>query len=149
MNSENYRLEKLLEERKQIENRIKQIQAKKNSQKRKFDTRRKILFRVMLEKLIVEGRVENETITKLIDEHLKTERDRDLVKNYLTTLKKSDLKPLPSPPLLNQRGKGQGLGISRPAKIGKSNRLEVLLALVSVYLLGLLIFPDGGRCNKL
>ena len=36
MNRENSRLEKLLEEQKQIENRIKQIQVKKNFQKRKL-----------------------------------------------------------------------------------------------------------------
>ena len=36
MNSENSRSEKLLEEQKQIENRMKQIQAKKSSQKRKL-----------------------------------------------------------------------------------------------------------------
>ena len=36
MNSENSRLEKTLEEQKQIENRIKQIQFKKSSQKRKL-----------------------------------------------------------------------------------------------------------------
>ena len=36
MNSENSRLEKLLEEQKQIENRTKQIQVKKNFQKRKL-----------------------------------------------------------------------------------------------------------------
>ena len=47
MTSEDSRLEKLLKERKQIENRIKQVQAKKNAQKRKLDTRQKILFGVM------------------------------------------------------------------------------------------------------
>ena len=93
MSSENSRLERLLEERKQIENRIKQIQAKKNSQKRKLDTRRKILFGVMFEKLVVEGQIKDETIIQLINENLKTDRDRDLVGNYLATLKKSDLKP--------------------------------------------------------
>ena len=36
MNSENFQLEKLLEEQKQIENRIKQIQAKKSFQKLKL-----------------------------------------------------------------------------------------------------------------
>ncbi len=36
MNGKNSRLEKILEEQKQIENRIKQIQVKKNSQKRKL-----------------------------------------------------------------------------------------------------------------
>ena len=93
MSGEKSKLEKLLEQRKQIENRIKQIHAKENSQKRKLETRRKILFGVMLEKLIAEGEIENEIIAKAIDEHLKKDRDRDLVKNYLTTLKKSDLKP--------------------------------------------------------
>ena len=39
MASEDSRLEKLLKERKQIENKIKQVQAKKNAQKRKLDTR--------------------------------------------------------------------------------------------------------------
>ena len=93
MNSENYRLEKLLEERKQIENRIKQIQAKENSQKRKLDTRWKILFGVMFEKLVVEGRIKDETIAQLINEHLKTDRDRDLVRSYLASLLRADSFP--------------------------------------------------------
>ena len=103
MNSENYRLEKLLEERKQIENRIKQIQAKKNSQKRKLDTRRKILFGIMFEKLVVEGQIKDQTITQLINEHLKTDRDRDLVKNYLASLPKVD-----SPLEWKTSGSGEG-----------------------------------------
>ena len=90
MNSENSKLEKLLEERKQIENRIKQIQTKQNSQKRKLDTRRKILFGIMFEKLVVEGQIKDQTITQLINEHLKTDRDRDLVKSYLASLPKVD-----------------------------------------------------------
>ena len=69
MNSENSRLEKTLEEQKQIENRIKQIQVKKSSQKRKLmaekiinqielrqstnkraiETRKKILLGAMLQ----------------------------------------------------------------------------------------------------
>ena len=87
MSGEKLKLEKLLEQRKQIENRIKQIQAKENSQKRKVDTRRKILFGVMLEKLIAEGEIENEIIAKAIDNYLTTDRDRDLIKNYLAALK--------------------------------------------------------------
>jgi hypothetical protein len=90
MANENTRLEKLLEQRGKIENRIKQIQAKESSRKRKLDTRRKILFGVMFERIIVEGRVKNEIITKAIDEHLKTDRDRDLVKNYLASLTRSN-----------------------------------------------------------
>ena len=83
MSGENPRLGRLLEQRKQIENRIKQIHAKENSQKRKLETRRKILFGVMLEKLITEGEIENEIIAKAIDNYLTTDRDRDLIKNYL------------------------------------------------------------------
>jgi hypothetical protein len=91
MSSENSRLGKLLDRRNQIENQIKQIQAKENSRKRKLETRRKILFGIMFEGLIVEGRLKNETITKAIDKHLKTDRDRDLVRNYLVSLTRSDL----------------------------------------------------------
>ena len=83
MTAENPRLGKLLERRNQIENQIKQIQAKENSQKRKIETRRKILFGVMLEKLIAEGEIESEIIAKAIDNYLTTDRDRDLIKNYL------------------------------------------------------------------
>ena len=90
MNSENYRLEKLLEERKQIENRIKKIQAKKNYQKRKLDTRRKILFGVMFQGIIVDNRVNEEVINSAINGYLKNDRDRDLIKNYLASLPKVD-----------------------------------------------------------
>lgn len=44
----------------------------------------------MFEKLVVEGRIKDETITKAIDEHLKNDRDRDLVKNYLASLPRSN-----------------------------------------------------------
>ena len=90
MNSENSRLEKILEERKQIENRIKQIQVKKNSQRRKLDTRRKILFGVMFQGIIVDNRVNEEVINSAINGYLKNDRDRDLIKNYLASLPKVD-----------------------------------------------------------
>lgn len=93
MSSENPKLEKLLEQRGKIENRIKQIQAKETAQKRKLDTRRKILFGVMFEGLITDGRVKEETINRGIEQHLTTDRDRELVKNYLANLKKPDPKP--------------------------------------------------------
>jgi large subunit ribosomal protein L7/L12 len=78
MASENARLEKLLEQKGKIENRIKQIQAKENAQKRKIDTRRKVLLG-----LIREGRVKDEVITEAIERYLKIDIDRDLIKNYL------------------------------------------------------------------
>jgi large subunit ribosomal protein L7/L12 len=90
MGSENPRLEKLLEQRGKIENRIKQIHAKETAQKRKLDTRRKILFGVMFEGLIAEDRIREETINRAIEKHLTSDRDRDLVKNYLASLKKTD-----------------------------------------------------------
>jgi large subunit ribosomal protein L7/L12 len=83
MASENARLEKLLEQKGKIENRIKQIQAKENAQKRKIDTRRKVLLGVMLDGLIREGRVKDEVITEAIERYLKIDIDRDLIKNYL------------------------------------------------------------------
>lgn len=93
MTSENPKLEKLLEQRGKIENRIKQIQAKETAQKRKLDTRRKILFGVMFEGLITDGRVKEETISRAIEQHLTTDRDRELVRNHLANLRKSDPKP--------------------------------------------------------
>jgi hypothetical protein len=93
MSSENPRLEKLLEQRGKIENRIKQIHAKETAQKRKLDTRRKILFGVMFEGLIAEGRIREETINRAIEKHLTSDRDRELVRNHLANLRKPDPKP--------------------------------------------------------
>lgn len=92
MTSENPKLEKLLEQRGKIENRIKQIQTKETAQKRKLDTRRKILFGVMFEGLIAEDRIREEIISRAVGEYLTTDRDRELVKNYLANLKKPDPK---------------------------------------------------------
>jgi hypothetical protein len=91
MGSENPRLEKLLDQRGKIENRIKRIQAKENAQKRKLDTRRKILFGVIFKGLIADDLITEETINRAIGEYLTSDRDRDLVKNYLAKLPKADL----------------------------------------------------------
>lgn len=88
MASENTRLEKLLEQRGKIENRIKQIQAKENAQKRKFDTRRKILLGVIFEGLLTDNQVTEETINLAINDYLKSDRDRDLIKKYLASLRR-------------------------------------------------------------
>ena len=90
MASESVRLEKLLEQRGKIENRIKQIQARDNAQKRKIDTRVKVLFGVMFQGLLVDNRVKSETINTAIMGYLKTDRDRDLIKNYLAGLPEVD-----------------------------------------------------------
>ena len=91
MSGENLRLGRLLERRNQIENRIKQIKAKENSKARKIETRRKILLGIKFEKLIAEGQIENKIIIEAINNYLKTDRDRDLIKNYLAL--RSDLPP--------------------------------------------------------
>jgi hypothetical protein len=93
MSSDNPRLEKLLEQRGKIENRIKQIQAKENAQKRKLDTRRKILFGVMFEGMLADNRVKEKTINSAIDGYLKNDRDRDFIKNYVASLPKPDPEP--------------------------------------------------------
>ena len=90
MGSENARLEKLLEQRGKIENRIKQIQAKENVQKRKIDTRVKVLFGVMFQGMLADNRVREETINSAIKGYLKNDCDRDLIKNYLADLPKAD-----------------------------------------------------------
>ena len=98
MNSENSRLEKLLEEQKQIENRIKQIQVKKNFQKRKLmaekiinqiesrqstnkraiETRKKILLGAMLQEWMRTGEIEQSTIDQGLDRYLVRKQDREL-----------------------------------------------------------------------
>ena len=98
MNSENYRLEKILEEQKQIENRIKQIQIRKNSQKRKLmaekiinqiesrqsmnkraiETRKKILLGAMLQEWVRTGEIEQPMFDQELDRHLVRKRDREL-----------------------------------------------------------------------
>ena len=98
MNNENFRLEKILEEQKQIENRTKQIQVKKSSQKRKLmaekiinqmesrqstnkqaiETRKKILLGAMLQEWMRTGEIEQSTIDQGLDRYLVKKRDREL-----------------------------------------------------------------------
>ena len=90
MNGENSRLEKILEEQKQIENRIKEIQVKKSFQKRKFmaekiinqiesrqstnkqaiETRKRILLGAMLQEWMRTGEIEQSTIDQGLDRYL-------------------------------------------------------------------------------
>jgi hypothetical protein len=90
MGSENTKLEKLLEQKGKIENRIKQIKAKENTQKQKIDTRKKILLGVIFDGLIAEGRIKDEVILDAVERHLKTNRDRELIGNYLANLSRAD-----------------------------------------------------------
>jgi|GEM_PF-2088704 len=98
MNRENSRLEKLLEEQKQIENRIKQIHVKKNFQKRKLmaekiinqiesrqstnkraiETRKKILLGAMLQEWARTGEIEQSILDQGLDRYLVRKRDREL-----------------------------------------------------------------------
>ena len=98
MNSQNSRLEKFLEEQEQVENRIKQIQVKKNSQKRKLmaekiinqiesrqstnkraiETRKKILLGAMLQEWVRTGEIEQSTLDQGLDRYLVRKQDREL-----------------------------------------------------------------------
>jgi len=90
MSSENPRLGRLLDRRNQIQNQIKQIQARENTQKRKLETRRKILCGVILQGMLADNLITEEAIISAIDSYLTNDRDLDLIKNYLVGLYKSD-----------------------------------------------------------
>ena len=95
MNSENSRLEKILEEQKQIENRIKQIQVKKSSQKRKLmaekiinqiesrqstnkraiETRKKIFLGAKLQEWVRKGEIEQSMFDQGLDRYLVRKRE--------------------------------------------------------------------------
>ena len=93
MGSGNVRLDKLLEQKQTIENRIKEIQLVESKQRRKFETRRKILLGTMLHKMVVEGRIPH----RMFDEFLKglSDRDRAVFDGYLDEF--STWKPTPTP----------------------------------------------------
>ena len=93
MSSANPRLGRLLDRRNQIENQIKQIQAKENTQKRKLETRQKILCGVILQSMFADNQVEKEAIISAVNKYLKNDRDRNLIENYLESLSKSDTPP--------------------------------------------------------
>lgn len=87
------KLELLTKRKQKIANQIRQIQSKEGTDKRKLDTRRKILLGAILEKLIVNQRVEINDVNKWFETYLTKERDKELFDGYLESLelKKEEL----------------------------------------------------------
>lgn len=81
MTDDTSKLDKLKQQKVKLENRIKEIQNKESSRKRKMETRRKILLGVMLHQMIVDGRIP----TSLFDKFLARidEDDRAIFDGYL------------------------------------------------------------------
>lgn len=72
------KIDALTSKRDQLNAQIQAIRAKEQSQKRKDDTRRKVLIGSVMLKLIKSGEMEADKLTALLDRHLDSERDRQL-----------------------------------------------------------------------
>ena len=80
MGSGNVRLDKLLEQKQTIENRIKKIGLAESKERRKLQNRQKVLLGVMFQKMIADGIIKSETFTKYVA--VLNERDRKVVEGY-------------------------------------------------------------------
>ena len=76
--SGNHRLESLTAKRDQLNAQIQAIRAREQAQKRKDDTRRKVLIGSVFLKLIKDGEMKQEQLDRILDKHLDKERDRSL-----------------------------------------------------------------------
>lgn len=87
------KLETLTKRKQKIANQIKQIQSKEGADKRKLDTRRKILLGAIFEKLIIEQKIQTNDVNEWLKEYLTRNRDRELFEGYLESLnfKKEEL----------------------------------------------------------
>jgi predicted transcriptional regulator len=72
------KLERLLQKKRQIEAKIKRIKARENAQRRKLDTRRKILAGAAVLEHAKRDEQFAAFLTRLLDETLKRESDRKL-----------------------------------------------------------------------
>ena len=72
------KLEKLNLKREQLNAQIQAIKLKEASQKRKEDTRRKVLIGGVVMKLLRTGEMPQDRITKMLDKHLEKDADRVL-----------------------------------------------------------------------
>ena len=72
------KLEKLTLKREQLNAQIQAIKSKEASQKRKEDTRRKVLIGGVVMKLLRTGEMPQDRITKMLDKHLEKDADRVL-----------------------------------------------------------------------
>ena len=76
--SGNHRLESLTAKRDQLNAQIQAIRAREQAQKRKDDTRRKVLIGSVFLKMIKAGEMKQEQLDRILDKHLEKERDRSL-----------------------------------------------------------------------
>jgi large subunit ribosomal protein L7/L12 len=74
----NKRLEQLLQKREQLNAQIEQIRARETAQKRKEDTRRKILLGALVIEMMDKGELDRTKIRKRLSEFLTRDIDRKL-----------------------------------------------------------------------
>jgi large subunit ribosomal protein L7/L12 len=74
----NKRLEQLLKRREELNAQIQKIKAQEASQKRKFDTRRKILLGALMMEMMDSGELDKNKIMKRLDGFLTRDIDRSL-----------------------------------------------------------------------
>ena len=72
------KLEKLNLKREQLNAQIQAIKSKEASQKRKEDTRRKVLIGGVVMKMLKTGEMHQERLTQILDKHLEKDADRAL-----------------------------------------------------------------------
>lgn len=72
------RLEKLLEERQKLDERIKKVLEKEANEKRQRETRQKILIGAVIQKQITKGTLTQDWLLEVLDAELTLERDRKL-----------------------------------------------------------------------
>lgn len=72
------KLDQLTKKRQQLNAQIQAIKSKEAIQKRKEDTRRKVLIGSVVMKMIRTGEMPEERITALLDKHLEKDADRAL-----------------------------------------------------------------------
>ncbi len=72
------RLDKLTKKRQQINAQIQALKAKENQQKRREETKRKILIGGVVMKMLRTGEMPQDRLTHLLDKHLEKEADRSL-----------------------------------------------------------------------
>jgi hypothetical protein len=72
------KLEILTERKKQLDIQIQALKAKESQQKRKDDTRKKILIGGVVMKMLKSGEMTDGKLREMLDKHLDSERDRVL-----------------------------------------------------------------------
>jgi len=72
------KLDQLTKKRQQLNAQIQAIKSKEAIQKRKEDTRRKVLIGGVVMKLLRTGEMPQDRITKMLDKHLEKDADRAL-----------------------------------------------------------------------